>query len=159
MRDLIREARSKLRDENYRPTRQREVIFELLARQPRVHFTAQEIHDAAREKHQLGLSTVYRTLSVLEEVGLIRKLDVGDGVARYEFDGEESSPHCHLVCLGCGTVMETSCPAPEEMQSLLQTDGFEICDQSLLFFGFCTSCAERHSAGTRDSPATVTAER
>ncbi len=146
MRELVCEARMKLRDENYRLTRQREAIFEVLARQPRVHFTAQEIHDVTREKHQMGLSTVYRTLAILEEIGLIRKLDVGDGVSRYEFDGGDASPHCHLVCLRCGGVMEASCPAPEEMQVILRADRFKIYDQSMVFFGFCQGCTESPSA-------------
>lgn len=157
MRDLIREARSKLRNENYRATRQREAVLELLAEKPGVHFTAQQIHDAVR-RYRVGLSTVYRTLAILEEVGLIRKLEVGDGAARYEFDGGDSSPHCHLVCLDCRAVTEAACPAPEELQMLLQTDSFEIYELSLVFFGFCCRCAERTSTAGHLSPLTVPVE-
>lgn len=144
MQDLVSEAKTRLHSENYRLTPQRTVIFEHMARHPGHHFTAEEIYDAVQAEHgQMGLSTVYRSLMVLEQVGLIRRLDVGDGVSRYEFEGLDPSPHCHLVCLQCGELNEAACPAVENISTILQVENqFEILDQSLVFFGFCRRCTE-----------------
>lgn len=144
MKDLLREVKTRLQSENYRFTPQRAVVFEVMARHPRHHFTAEEIYDAVQAEHgRMGLSTVYRSLMVLEQVGLIRRLDVGDGVSRYEFEGLNPSPHCHLVCLQCGELREAVCPALEDVNSVLRAEKrFEVLDQSLVFFGFCRRCTE-----------------
>ncbi len=148
---LLRDAKARLRSENYRCTPQREVILELLVRHSRNHFTAEEIHQWLRGEHpHLGLSTVYRTLTVLEHVGLIRRLDVGDGVARYEFDEDDSAPHCHLVCVRCGEVRDIACPAPQEMQGLLEAESFHVMDYSMSFFGLCGQCSEHANGNARE---------
>ncbi len=152
MQDLLGEVKTRLHNENYRLTPQRAVVFEVMARHPRHHFTAEEIYDEVQAEHgQMGLSTVYRSLMVLEQVGLIRRLDVGDGVSRYEFEGLDPSPHCHLVCVQCGDLKEAACPALDNINTILRVeDQFEVLDQSLVFFGFCRRCTEvsGEAAGT-----------
>jgi len=151
--EVLRDAKSLLRRENYRCTAQREVILELLARHSRRHYTAEEIHQSLRDENpQLGLSTVYRTLVVLEDVGLIRRLDVGDGVSRYEFDADDTAPHCHLICIRCGDVRDIACPVPQEMQSLIEAESFQITDYSMSFFGMCCHCTRRVRDGKIGDP-------
>ena len=141
MQELLLEAKSRLRQENYRLTTQREVILELLVRHPRRHFTAEEIRESLRRNHpQLGLSTVYRTLVVLEDLGIVGRIDVGDGKSRYEFYGAGSQPHCHLVCLECGRMTEAHYSGARLVEELLWKEKFEVKDHSLVFFGLCRSC-------------------
>ncbi|MFW5897296.1 MAG: Fur family transcriptional regulator [Bacillota bacterium] len=142
-------AKTKLRAENYRLTRQREIICGVFAEYPGRHFTADEIREVAAGDLHLGLATVYRTLSVLEDVGLIRRIDIGDGIARYEYAAEDSKPHCHLICLECGAVREIEWLPLEDMGEMLGVDDFEITDQSLVFFGTCPECREKAERARR----------
>ena len=137
-------AKARLREENYRLTRQREVVCSVFWENPGRHLTAEEIREyTIRTDRCLGLATVYRTLSILEDVGLIGRIDMGDGVARYEFTGGDFKPHFHLSCLECGSVMEMEWPGIEEIGEVLGVDGFEITDHSLLFYGICSDCRDR----------------
>ena len=88
----------------------------------------------------MGLATVYRTLTLLERVGLVRKLEVGDGIARYELNEKDESPHCHLVCAKCNRVIEKSCPCTKKIRNFFEIDDFSITDHSLVLFGLCSEC-------------------
>ncbi|MFO7942005.1 MAG: Fur family transcriptional regulator [Bacillota bacterium] len=150
MGEWMDKAREKLREEHYRLTRQREIICGVFAEYPDRHFTAEEIRDVAEGDRALGLATVYRTLAVLEEVGLIRRVDIGDGIARYEYAAEDSRPHCHLICLECGAVREIEWPALEDVGEMLGVDDFEITDQSLIFYGTCPECRAKAESNAEE---------
>jgi Fur family ferric uptake transcriptional regulator len=79
------------------------------------HLSAQALYAQVRQKNQrIGFATVYRTLKLLEECGLARSLDYGDGVQRYEPDRFQ---HHHIVCTACNRTVEFLSP---ELESLLQ---------------------------------------
>lgn len=155
-------AKTKLREEHYRLTRQREMICRVFAEYPDQHFTAEDIRNVAGDDRPLGLATVYRTLTVLEDVGLIKRVDIGDGIARYEYAAEDSRPHCHLICLECGAVREIEWPPLEDVGEMLGVDDFEITDQSLIFYGTCPKCrakAEENPRGKSRKGGDDNAER
>lgn len=107
--DLIGVAREVFRRRGLRSTRQRELIYAVLAA-TKAHPTAEELHDAARAADPgLSLATVYNTLDTLTETGLIQRLPsaTGSGPARYDADTE---PHAHLA-LDDGRVLDV----PEEI--------------------------------------------
>ncbi len=144
MGEWMDKARTRLREENYRLTRQREILCRVFIDNPGRHLTAEEIREyTIGTDHPLGLATVYRTLSILEDVGLIGRIDMGDGVARYEFTGGDFRPHYHLTCLECGSVTEVEWPGIKEVGDVPGIDGFEVTDHSLLFFGICSHCRNR----------------
>lgn len=99
-------AEAEVRAAGHRSTLPRSAIIELLARQDCV-LTADEISHRlhADGSRRVGIATVYRTLELLEELGLLQRLDIGDGLARFEPafpDGEHH--HHHFVCSRCGRV-------------------------------------------------------
>lgn len=121
-------------------TKAREQIGELLHRERR-YLSAAEIHAKLRQANsRVALSTVYRTLDLLEERG--------DVSARLDAHGEatyvacEPTHHHHAICRKCGRVQEIACDAIEQIAGALRSfNGFRIEDHAMEFFGRCASCA------------------
>src|SRR5205085_12065832 len=99
----VDEAAASLRSAGYRPgTAGRQVLEHLASQQ--CCLGAKEIHeDLCRRGRSVGLASVYRMLDALSEQALVQRVDVGDGVVRYE-PSRRSDHHHHLVCEECGKV-------------------------------------------------------
>ncbi len=132
----------RLRRENVRLTRQREIICAMFADHPDQHFTADALWRAFYPEDAVGLATIYRTLSVFEDVGLIKRIDIGDGIARYELADEQAMPHCHLICMTCGRVQEIDGSGMEAALKNVRTREFVVRDQTIVFHGYCSECRE-----------------
>lgn len=86
---------------------------------------------------EVGMVTVYRTLDLFGELGLVRRLDLGDG-ARYELADDH---HHHLICEECGTVAEfEQCPLDLRLLPLQLGSGFEVRAHSVEVYGRCSQC-------------------
>ncbi len=139
----------KFRGCGYRLTLGREAILDVLSKTDD-HLSAEDIYMKIHPKHPgVGLTTIYRTLDVLSNLGMVYKLDFGDGRARYEFaEGPKGAHHHHhLVCTECGRVVEYTDFIDEEMELLKQTeDGlskkyhFKITNHLIQFYGLCQEC-------------------
>jgi Fur family ferric uptake transcriptional regulator len=93
-----------------RRTRQREVIVEA-AFGTKEHYTAEELWEMARKLDRTASrATVYRTLALLVECGLLREIDLGKDVVCYDPNFLESPDHNHLICLDCEKVVEFDDP-------------------------------------------------
>ncbi|MGI8650455.1 MAG: Fur family transcriptional regulator [Rubrobacter sp.] len=128
-----------LRSKGYRLTNQRRIIVGELEHVR--HLSAEELHDRVKGDHpELGLSTVYRTLDLLNELGFVRKEDFGEGYSRYELETEKV--HHHARCRDCGTVIEFNEELMEylvlqvERETGFVSEGYEITLQ-----GLCRECA------------------
>ena len=111
------------------------------------HMTAEEIMQwAARRYPALNLATVYRTLDLLCQVGLVTQTDLGGGATTYELVGD--SPHHHLACERCGGVIEMDEALVEGLrEGALRVYGFHANPRHLAIFGVCSGCWEAmHSA-------------
>ena len=100
----------------------------------------------------IGLATVYRTVSLLEEIGVIFKLDLNDGCSRYELvHSEEQHRHHHLVCNECKAVYEVQDDLLDELEARIEgTYGFKILDHSVKFFGICAECCKKHKGESEE---------
>lgn len=129
----------KLREEGYKLTPQRRAIIEAILSAGR-SLTPQELHAQIIEKHpDIGLVTVYRTLDVLNGLGLLCHFQP-EGNAR-SFKVGPPEHHHHLVCRGCGEVVDFTGKCPTELKtSLEQETGFLITDHQLEFAGYCRAC-------------------
>jgi Fur family ferric uptake transcriptional regulator len=89
---------------------------------------------------QVSRATVYRTLNTLVEVGLLRKIDMGDRQALYEpTEGREH--HEHMICVRCGEILEFVEPEIERLQQeVCRRNGFEPLDHTLQIYGVCQAC-------------------
>ncbi len=143
--------KQKLKEKNLKVTEQRLLVLNLMAEHPGEHLTAEEIHALAKEKQpEIGLATIYRTLQVLVDLGLIDKLNLDDGFSRYELgqpsDGREGlrHHHHHAICKGCKTVFSFEEDLLDTLeQSLMERLGFAVTDHEVKLFGYCRSCRER----------------
>jgi Fur family transcriptional regulator, ferric uptake regulator len=136
----IQDIASRLAQCGCRMTPQRLMILETIEKS-RGHISAEEIYDDIRESHpSLNVSTVYRTLELLKELGFVTETRMGDGCVRFHSAGHEH--HHHLVCSKCGAVSELSegelVPLGE---TLSQKYGFKADLHHLAIFGCCKKCS------------------
>ena len=138
----MNDNRTILRQTGKRVTPQRLLILETI-REGGGHLDADEIYRRARRKApRLSLSTVYRTLTVLKEAGVIEELHLGEEHHHYELRGEKG--HHHLICQGCGQVIEFECPFSREfLHDLGEKYDFEITEIHLDMVGYCTKCRRK----------------
>ncbi len=122
-----------------RKTRQRAAVDEIL-RDLAEFRTAQQIHDELRHKgDRIGLTTVYRTLQAMAEIGELDAIRTGDGETAYRRCSV--GHHHHLVCRSCGRTVEVSGPAVEKWAgAMAEKHGFREVSHDLEIFGTCSSC-------------------
>jgi Fur family ferric uptake transcriptional regulator len=139
MDDLALMAERRLRVAGKRITPQRKLVLDILAQAQR-HLDATEIYARGRRHDaRLSLSTVYRTLAVLKETGVVRELHLDGEHHHYELDEEDE--HLHLVCLACGRVLEVDSAAFTAAAAAAgQTHDFEIASAHVELTGYCSDC-------------------
>lgn len=129
-----------LKEHDFKLTNQRKKIIETVFAS-HDHFTADDLYDVLREKGEsISKATIYRTLSLLCESSLVESRDFGRGQLYYEHVlGHEH--HDHLICNGCGKVVEFKNPDLEALQAkVAKGRGFRIESHSLRIFGICKAC-------------------
>jgi len=136
-------AIERLRASGKRVTPERELLVRIIDRNP--HLDATEIYRIAREKRpRIGLATVYRTLSLLKEIGVVRTSELGEDHRHYEVLQED---HLHLVCSDCGRVLDI--PTPKALRDLAASHGFCVERIRLELIGYCEACAKKRSTAAR----------
>jgi Fur family ferric uptake transcriptional regulator len=122
----------------------RDLILETLASANR-HITAEELLRAVRTKDpRVGAATVYRTLRVLQESGIVAERHFEGGATRYELIGDHH--HDHLICTQCKTIVEFEDDQIEaEQDRIAQTHGFELHSHRHELYGLCSRCRRRKS--------------
>ena len=125
-----------------RSTAQRQLLLEII-RRAEGHLDADELYQQARQRHPaLSLSTVYRSLRLFKELGLVEEHQFDD--ARRHYEVKSRIRHHHLVCLGCGRVLEFQCPSAERLKSRLsREEGFRVADAEVRLVGYCSKCQEQ----------------
>lgn len=138
-----------LRRRGFRLTRQRELVFRLI-HNSHTHLNAHEIYElAAKEDPKINQVTVYRTLKVLKEQGLVDELDLMhyEGEQHY-YETRLKREHAHLVCMGCGAVSEYFGDPLREMKAQIETQfGFQVEVARTEFGGYCADCQKSGIAG------------
>ena len=131
---------SRLRGLSRKVTGPRAAILEVLRQHPHP-LTIREILDGL-PPGQCNLATVYRSMHLLEQTGMVKRFDFGDGAARFELVGEgEDGHHHHLVCTRCAQVVEIGECFPAEIEQRIgATHGFKAVTHKLEFFGVCPEC-------------------
>jgi Fur family ferric uptake transcriptional regulator len=127
-----------LRASGYRVTPQRQLVLEAVTKLE--HATPEEIFaDIHQTARGVNVSTVYRTLELLEQIGLVTHTHLGHGAPRYHLAAEET--HVHLVCRECEKVIQVDPAAVSGLVTALDADfGFETDVGHLTVFGHCADC-------------------
>ena len=133
----------KLRDQGFRMTMQREVVLSVLHKLPRAS-SAEEIFSRVQQvSSAVDISTVYRTLELLQEFNMVISSDVGAGHRIYKLVSVEE-PHIHLVCRGCGKVFGVEPdPADELAAYLAEHYQFQMDLENFHIDGLCKDCGDR----------------
>ena len=129
-----------LRGQARKVTGPRQAILEILRQRP--HPLAIKDIFAALPKAQCDLATIYRTVHLLEAMGMVKRFDFNDGVARYELLGrDDDGHHHHLVCTRCGEVIIIQECLLREMEArIAAANGFIAVTHKLKYFGLCPFC-------------------
>jgi Fur family ferric uptake transcriptional regulator len=132
---------SELRARGYRLTPQRRMV--LAAVEALQHATPDEIVSHLRERASgINISTVYRTLDLLESLGLVTHTHLAHGAPTYHAAG--APEHAHVVCRGCEGVTEVSAATVADLVEALSAElGFETEVSHLTVFGTCADCRDR----------------
>lgn len=132
-------SRKALNTAGMRVTNQRALIMEII-RQGKGHLDADEIYRRARQRvPRLSLSTVYRTLQMLKKLDLVEELHFDEEHHHYEV--KPSAEHHHLICLGCGRVIEFHYPLSRYIKgNVPEAKGFDIVATEVRMRGYCSKC-------------------
>jgi len=128
-----------LRASGRRTTAQRRLILEVLA-EGGGHIDAGAVYDRVRARDaSISLATVYRTLAVLKEIGLVEEHRLAQGRGVYE--ATQGEPHYHFTCLQCGRVIDFDTPLVERIeQELSEREGIGVARTDLHVSGYCAEC-------------------
>jgi Fur family ferric uptake transcriptional regulator len=129
---------ARLRESGHRLTPQREMVLAAVDRLE--HATPDEVYaEVRRHSDSINLSTVYRTLELLDELGLIRHAHLSDRAPTYH--SASGHEHAHLVCRRCRTVISVDREEAEgALGALAAKHGFEPDYGHLTVFGTCADC-------------------
>jgi len=139
MRLTERKVAAILRQHSYKLTPQRRVVIQAIASN-QDHLTPTAIYERVHQHHpNIGFVTIYRTLEILAQLGLICELHAGGSCRSYTI----SAPghHHHLICSNCSRVIDfTGCELGKVEQDLSSKTGFRIEGHLLEFIGLCQAC-------------------
>lgn len=129
---------ARLKESGYKMTPQRVAVIDAIARSQE-HLTPVALYRKVRQvQPDIGLVTVYRTLNILTQLGLVCEMRAGE---TRSYVGSPPQHHGHLICSRCGKVVNfTQCNVAEVEQRLAHETGFAIEEHHLDFFGHCREC-------------------
>jgi len=141
---LLNEFTLLLKKGGFKFTRQREAILKALY-DHEGHFSPEEVHRLVSENNpdlNVGIATVYRTLTLLEEAGLAESISFGKDGKKYEIGLKKH--HDHLVCTACGTIIEFTDDVIEERQEAIAgKHHFLMTDHTMKIVGLCADCQKK----------------
>ena len=147
MDERLRAWEQVLEQHGVRITPQRQEILRYLAG-ARTHPTASEVYAAVRAVFpRVARATVYNTLNLMVQLGLISELKRDEGAVRYETD---LSPHINLICIRCGRVEDVPLPAPLNVDAI---DDFEVRYVLVDMYGLCAACRQKSTNPQREEVA------
>ena len=128
----------------YKLTRPRRAVLDVMAESAGTLDPA-EILDRAQRRHaRVGLTTVYRTMELMADLGLVRRIHTDDGCRGYALRGAGHGHH--LICRNCNQVVEfEDCDLSPIIGAVTERTGFAVQDHWLELFGLCPSCQRKRA--------------
>ncbi|APW66346.1 MULTISPECIES: Fur family transcriptional regulator [Arcobacteraceae] len=139
--EAIEELKKIVKQKGLKYTEQREIVLNILIH-AEDHLTAEEVYNEIKSQDNnsnIGIATVYRALSFLEEVDLITSINFGTDGKKYESNAK--SHHDHLICTECGKIIEFLDDEIEKRQErIAKKNKFKITSHSMQLYGVCSDC-------------------
>ena len=127
-----------LKETGFKITVPRKEILNILSSEPK---SAQEVFEVLKQKgFNPDLVTVYRTLELFTKLGLVRKTQFEDKIARFELLSNKH--HHHLVCIKCGSIEDAIINEDLFIKQIKKQSNFKVERHALEFFGFCKNCKQ-----------------
>jgi Fur family peroxide stress response transcriptional regulator len=131
-----------LKEQGHRLTPQRMAVLKILSANEG-HLSVEQIYENVKMDFPMtSLATVYKTVTLLKEMGEVLELGFSHGGNRY--DGIRPYPHPHLICTECNNIVDPQVATLSELrQEVAQSTGYQIVSHRLDFFGICPHCQEK----------------
>lgn len=139
--EIIDNLKQIIKDRGLKYTKQREIILETIL-DSNEHLNAEELSQIISQKHpteKIGIATIYRALSFLEEVNLISSIALDNDGKKFEANFKEH--HDHIICVKCSKIIEFVNEDIEKAQEkIAKENGFKLLDHTMYLYGICTDC-------------------
>ena len=139
--EVLKNFKKLLKSNTLKYTKQRELILEIIYNNDG-HFTPEDIYNLIKASYpevKLGIATVYRTLTLLEDANIVGSISFGAQGKKYEFGLKDH--HDHLVCLECGSIEEFVDEIIEKQQEkIAQKFNFKMSNHIMKITGTCSAC-------------------
>jgi len=138
---LLERFKKLLKGSSLKFTKQRELTLKTLY-ENEGHFTPEDLYNLIKSNHpeiNIGIATIYRTLTLLEESGIVNSISFGSKGKKYEMGLKEH--HDHLICIECGKLIEFQDEIIERRQEeIAQKFNFKMTDHTMNITGICETC-------------------
>lgn len=138
--------KERLKEKGCKLTMQRRSVLDVLLEHHNDHLSTEEIYDKVKMNFpEIGLATVYRTVQLFEEMGIVDRLNFDDGCSRFELASDDTvHHHHHLICEECNRVFEVENDLLDEIEKEIESKyEFKIHDHNVMFYGICKDCAAK----------------
>ena len=145
---LLERFKRVLRDNGLKYTKQREVLLQTLYNNSE-HFTPEQLYLYIKERHpglNVGIATVYRSLNLLEESGMVTSISFGAQGKKFELANKPH--HDHMICRQCGLIVEFEDQIIEKRQlAIAKEHGFKLTGHIMQLYGVCSECNKQKIKG------------
>ena len=139
--EVINVLKDIIKERGLKYSKQREVIFTTILNS-KEHLNADELNAIISKKYpdlKIGIATIYRALSFLEEVKLISSIELNSDGKKFETNSKDH--HDHIICVKCNKIIEFVSEQIEQAQeSVANKNGFELLDHTMYLYGICKEC-------------------
>ena len=145
---LLERFKRVLRDNGLKYTKQREVLLQTLYNNSE-HFTPEQLYLHIKERHpglNVGIATVYRSLNLLEESGMVTSISFGAQGKKFELANKPH--HDHMICRQCGVIVEFEDQIIEQRQlAIAKEHGFKLTGHIMQLYAVCSECNKQKIKG------------
>ncbi len=138
---IIDKLKEIIKNRGLKYTKQREVIFKTILNSDD-HLNADDLNTIISKEHpdlKIGIATIYRALSFLEEVNLISSIALSNDGKKFETNLKEH--HDHIICVKCNKIIEFVNEEIEQAQeNIAKENGFKLLDHTMYLYGVCKDC-------------------
>ncbi len=144
--------RKELKNRNFRITAQRELIMKIFAETPEEHLSVEEVYRKLLDKRsRISKATVYRTVELLSDLDLLRKIEIDEGIVRYELASSSKHKKQHAICTDCGEVYQLSDDLIERFEKMVEDElGFKAEDRNIKLYGKCKKCSDQSNSSQEE---------
>ena len=141
---LLEKFKTLLKENSLKFTKQRELLLKFLY-ENKGHFTPEDMYMLLKKQNpdiNIGIATIYRTLTLLEESGIASSISFGAQGKKYELGLKQH--HDHLICTVCGEITEFFDETIEEQQEMIAKKfNFTMTDHTMKIIGLCENCKRK----------------